>query len=136
MKALVFFTYSLIPYITFAQSAYMHEIAEDTDCNNNPVYGLLGVVLFFLIGYIIIHINDLITKQKEINQIEIRRKNWEEEKAKLEIEIRTKDKEQKIKEIQQRLKVHELWEINNDCIDLGLSVNWASINLGGNAISD
>lgn len=136
MKALVFFTYSLIPYITFAQSAYMHEIAEDTDCNNNPVYGLLGVVLFFLIGYIIIHINDLITKQKEINQKEIRRKNWEEEKAKLEIEIRTKDKEQKIKEIQQRLKVHELWEINNDCIDLGLSVNWASINLGGNAISD
>ena len=28
------------------------------------------VVLFFLIGYIIIHINDLITKQKEINQKE------------------------------------------------------------------
>ena len=47
---------------------------------------------------------------------------------------RVKLRKLKRKEIQQRLKVHELWEINNDCIDLGLSVNWASINLGGNAI--
>ena len=132
MKALVFFTYSLIPYITFAQSAYMHEIAEETDSNSNPVLGLLGVVLFFLVGYVIIHINDLITKQKEIKQKEIRKRKWEEKKTKLEIE----EKEQKNKEIRQRLKVHELWKTNNESIDLGLSVNWASINIGANAISD
>ena len=29
-----------------------------------------------------------------------------------------------------------MWKTNNEIIDLGLSVNWASINIGANAISD
>lgn len=134
-KLFIFFALYFLPYLAFAQSAYMYEVAEDAD-NSNPAFGFLGVVLFILVGYFIIHINDLITKQKEIKQKEIRKRKWEEEKAKLEIEKRAKEKEQKNKEIQQRLKVHELWKTNNEIIDLGLSVNWASINIGANAISD
>lgn len=57
----------------------MYEVAEDAD-NSNPAFGFLGVVLFFLVGYFIIHINDLITKQKEIKQKEIRKKNGKKKK--------------------------------------------------------
>ena len=96
MKLFIFFALYFLPYLAFSQSAYMYEVAEDAD-NSNPAFGFLGVVLFFLAGYFIIHINDLITKQKEIKQKEIRKRKWEEEKAKLEIEKRAKEKEQKNK---------------------------------------
>lgn len=126
IKDLLSVAISNIPTIVWAQVSYMHEAQEES---GNPITGLLGVLLLGGIVYVMIYIKDLfigqedaIKQKKKKSECEIEQKTFKENKSKKENIIENK-----------MINSYLSWEINNNAVDLGLSVKWADCNFGANS---
>lgn len=120
-KTISIITFTIISSYVFAQQWVLDEIAdEQRDTGSSPVDGILGMLLFFGIIWILGNIADKWKDAKDKG-----------EKYRIKVEREKKEK----KELEKKEKVLRTNAIPSP-MDLGLSVKWADFNIGAYKSND